>query len=245
MSSSFAAKIAARYAPFDFSNVPGFPNVVPNMEDWVDYLPIFNTDDEKILAQHLKDFHACMHQLNIYHEDVLMKMFLSSLSGDIRQWYKALPVASISSLKDFHVVFHSYCKIIIPHELLLKDCCEQKFECDQEMEEQVYYNSEDEEDLLVYEETSLDSFDLNAPESFQEGTVLFPILEDKGQDLIEQNDIFVLKEDNQHKEGKIPLLSFTESSNNSKLIHDSFDFQEVSVQEKFKIDDETNAKFCS
>jgi hypothetical protein len=111
----------------------------------------------------------------------------------------------------------------------LKDCCEQKFECDQALEGQVYYNNEDGEDLLVYEEKSIDSFDSNAPRSFQGGTILFLVLEDKGQDLIEQNDISMLKEDNQ------PLI---EISNNSKLIHDRFDFQEVSVQDKFKIDDE-------
>jgi hypothetical protein len=75
----------------------------------------------------------------------------------------------------------------------------------------------------------LHSFDSDAPESFQGGTVFFPVLEDKGQDIIEQNNICVLKKYNQ---------SLTESSNSSKLIHDSFDFQEVSVQEKFKIDDE-------
>jgi hypothetical protein len=40
-----------------------------------------------------------------------MKMFMSSLGGDARQWYKSLPVACISSLKDFHVAFHSYCNV--------------------------------------------------------------------------------------------------------------------------------------
>jgi hypothetical protein len=34
------------------------------------------------------------------------------------------------------------------------------------------------------------------------------------------------------------LSSFTEISNSSKHIHNSFDFQEVSVQEKFKNHDE-------
>jgi hypothetical protein len=42
----------ARYAAFYFSKVLDFPNIVPNMEDWVDYPPIFNVDDEKHFAQH-------------------------------------------------------------------------------------------------------------------------------------------------------------------------------------------------
>jgi hypothetical protein len=52
-----------------------------------------------------------------------MKMFTISLDGDARKWYKSLPIDSIFSLKYFHVVFHSYCKIIYPIELLLKNCC--------------------------------------------------------------------------------------------------------------------------
>jgi hypothetical protein len=54
-----------------------------------------------------------------------MKMFLYSLEGEERQWYRSLPISSLSSLKDLHVIFHSYCKRIYPIELLLHDCCEQ------------------------------------------------------------------------------------------------------------------------
>jgi hypothetical protein len=66
-----------------------------------------------------------MDQQNIHHEDVLMKMFMYSLEGEARQWYRSLPISSLSSLKDFHAIFHSYCKRIYPVELLLHDCCEQ------------------------------------------------------------------------------------------------------------------------
>jgi hypothetical protein len=50
-------------------------------------------------ALHLIDFHECMLQLGIFHEDVLMKMFMISLEGDARQWYKSLPPRSISSVQ--------------------------------------------------------------------------------------------------------------------------------------------------
>jgi hypothetical protein len=53
-----------------------------------------------------------------------MKMFVYSLEGDARQWYRSLPISSISSLKDFHVAFHSYCKRIYPAERLFEHCCE-------------------------------------------------------------------------------------------------------------------------
>jgi hypothetical protein len=38
--------------------------------------------------------------------------------------YKTLPASSISSLKDFHDVFYSHCKIIYPTERLFENCCE-------------------------------------------------------------------------------------------------------------------------
>ena len=53
-----------------------------------------------------------------------MKMFMSSLDGDAREWYFSLPPFSVSSLKDFHVVFHEHYKIYFSHELLLEDYCE-------------------------------------------------------------------------------------------------------------------------
>jgi hypothetical protein len=65
-----------------------------------------------------------MEQLDIHHEDVMIKMFMYFLEGYARQWYQYLTIYSISSLKDFHVVFHSYYKRIYPTKLLLDDCCE-------------------------------------------------------------------------------------------------------------------------
>ena len=46
-----------------------------------------------------------------------------SLERDASQWFRDLPVASISSLKDFNLCFHSHCKRICPAEVLLEDCC--------------------------------------------------------------------------------------------------------------------------
>jgi hypothetical protein len=93
-------KILARgFAPFDFSIVPGFPNVIPTPNEWGDYFPIFRECKEDNLAQHLHEFHELMHQWEIHHEDVLMKIFLFSLAGDARERYQSLPPTSISSLE--------------------------------------------------------------------------------------------------------------------------------------------------
>jgi hypothetical protein len=71
--------LAQRFAPFNFSVVPSFPNVVPTPNEWGDYLPIFRERKEDNPAQHLHEFHALMHQWGIHHEDVLLKIFMFSL----------------------------------------------------------------------------------------------------------------------------------------------------------------------
>jgi hypothetical protein len=66
-----------------------------------------------------------MHQWGIHHEDVLMKMFMYSLEGDAREWYRSFPSASISSLEQFHAAFSEHCKRFFPADLLFEDCCEE------------------------------------------------------------------------------------------------------------------------
>jgi hypothetical protein len=84
--------LARRFSPFNFSAIPGFPNVVPSPNEWGDYLPRFREHEEDNLAQHLWEFHELMHQWEIQHEDVLLKMFMFSLAGDARKWYHSLPL---------------------------------------------------------------------------------------------------------------------------------------------------------
>jgi hypothetical protein len=116
--------LARRFAPFNFSAIPGFPNDVPSMNEWGDYLPRFREREEDNPAQHLSEFHELMHQWEIHHEDVLLKMFMFSLAGDARKWYHSLPPASISSLSEFHAAFTAYCQRLYPPELICHNCCE-------------------------------------------------------------------------------------------------------------------------
>jgi hypothetical protein len=117
--------LARRFAPFNFSVVPSFPNVFPAMDEWGDYLPIFRERKEDNHAQHLSEFHELMHQWEIHHEDVLMKMFVFSLAGDSHEWYHSLPPASISSLGEFHVVFNRHCQKFYSSEFICHNCCEE------------------------------------------------------------------------------------------------------------------------
>ena len=105
-------------APFNFSDIPGFPNTIPTMDEWGDFLPRFLEGEDENLAYHVLKFHQYMDQLNIHHEDVLMKMFMYSLDGSARKWYRNLPPSSISFLKHFHDTFNSYYKRIYPDECI-------------------------------------------------------------------------------------------------------------------------------
>jgi hypothetical protein len=110
--------LARRFALFNFSVIPGFPNVVPSLDEWGDYFPIFGKCEEENPAQHLSEFHKLMHQWEIQHEDVLLKMFMFSLAGDARKWYHSLPPDSIFSLSDFHASFTAYFQEFYPSLLV-------------------------------------------------------------------------------------------------------------------------------
>jgi hypothetical protein len=99
------AILARRFAPLNFSAIDGYPHLVPQIDEWKDLLPRFYEGDDDNPFEHVHEFHALMQQLDIHHEDILMKMFMYSLEGDARQWYRTLPASSISSLKTFMMFF--------------------------------------------------------------------------------------------------------------------------------------------
>jgi hypothetical protein len=139
--------LARRFSPFNFSVVLGFPNVVPAPNEWNDYFPIFREHKEDNPAHHLREFHELMHQWEIHHEDVLMKMFMFSLAGDAHEWYHSLPPASISSLGEFHAAFNAHCQKFYPSELICHSCCEGYNDCIQDRVAS-YTGCEDEPDDL-------------------------------------------------------------------------------------------------
>jgi hypothetical protein len=104
------AIVALRFVPLNFIDIIGFPNVVPTMDIWGDFLPCFKENKEDNPSYHLVKFHEYIDQLDLHHVDVRMKMFMYSLEGNARQWYQSLPSSSISSLTKFHTVFIKHCK---------------------------------------------------------------------------------------------------------------------------------------
>lgn len=64
-----------------------------------------------------------MHRLQVVHEDVQIQLFFFSLEGIAFDWYRSLPIASISSLADFHAAFHVFCKGIFSNDFIFPECC--------------------------------------------------------------------------------------------------------------------------
>ena len=96
---------------------------MPSRDEWENSLPIFRGEEWEVSAEHLLDFHDFIHRLQVVHEDVHIKIFWYSLEGISCYWYRSLPIASISSLEDFHTSFHLFCKEIFSADLLYSKCC--------------------------------------------------------------------------------------------------------------------------
>ena len=60
-----------------------------------------------------------MLERDLFHEDVLIKMFKFSLEEHVREWCQSLPIAIIHSLKGFHVAFKQRYYVDLPYER----CC--------------------------------------------------------------------------------------------------------------------------
>jgi hypothetical protein len=152
--------LVAKFAPLNFVDIPGFPNVVPTIDEWRDYLTGFKEKKDDHPTQHLIKFHKCMDQFHIHHEDVLMKMFMYSLEGDARQWYWPLPYSGISSSKRFHIAFNDYCRRFYPAKYLFESCGEefklytQQSESSSSMNVKEFIDEEMEEDFISHESSS-------------------------------------------------------------------------------------------
>jgi hypothetical protein len=86
--------VAARYAPLVLPQVMyAFP---PN--DYMKYLPRFNGDGSVTAEEHLSLFYSFADNFNVEHADVWMRLFVQSLNGEARKWFRSLPANSIADI---------------------------------------------------------------------------------------------------------------------------------------------------
>jgi hypothetical protein len=93
--------IVARYAPLVLPvALHAFPSI-----DYMKYLPRYNGEGEVTVEEHLVAFYSFADNFNIDYADVWMKLFVQSLDGEVRKWFKGLPPASIADIEALDETF--------------------------------------------------------------------------------------------------------------------------------------------
>jgi hypothetical protein len=89
------AIIAARYAPL---LLPQPLNSLP-VDDYLKQLPKFTGEGDIATKEHLEAFYNFTGDHGIMHADVWMGIFIHSLEGEARKWFRALPPGSIDGIE--------------------------------------------------------------------------------------------------------------------------------------------------
>jgi hypothetical protein len=95
------AIIAARYAPLV---LPQLLNALPP-EGYLKQLPKFTGEGDITAEEHLAAFYTFTDDNVIMHADVWMRIFVHSLQGEARKWFKALPPGSIDGIRALDSTF--------------------------------------------------------------------------------------------------------------------------------------------
>jgi hypothetical protein len=89
------AIVAARYAPLI---LPQPLNPLP-AGDYLKYMPKFSGEGDMTAEEHLAAFYSYADNLNIENEDVWMRVFVQSLDGEVRKWFRGLAPRSIAGIE--------------------------------------------------------------------------------------------------------------------------------------------------
>jgi hypothetical protein len=89
------AIVAARYAPLILHQPL---NALP-VDGYLKQLPKFTGEGDITAEEHLKSFYSYTNNHAIENEDVWMRIFVHSLDGEARKWFRALPLDLLSGLR--------------------------------------------------------------------------------------------------------------------------------------------------
>jgi hypothetical protein len=95
------AIVAARYAPLI---LPHPMNPLP-AGDYLKYMPKFTGEGDITAEEHLAAFYSYADNLNIENEDVWMRVFVQSLDGEVRKWFRGLALGSIAGIEALDSAF--------------------------------------------------------------------------------------------------------------------------------------------
>ena len=93
--------LVARYAPLNLSN----PLSSMPTGDCLKYMPKFKREGSFIAEEHLEAFYSYAENINIEQEDVWTRVFVQSLDGQARKWFKELPAGSVVGIEALDDIF--------------------------------------------------------------------------------------------------------------------------------------------
>jgi ribonuclease HI len=96
--------LANRYAPLILPN----PLSAMPTGDYQKYMPKFTGVGEYTTEEHIEAFYAYAENINISEEDVWTRVFVQSLDGQARKWFKELPANSITGIEQLDEAFLKY-----------------------------------------------------------------------------------------------------------------------------------------
>jgi hypothetical protein len=74
-----------QFATLDVRGVPGYPNHYS--PDWLDDLPRYDGDPSLVIP-HIENFLRYVLEINVIHEDVMMRLFVSSFVTEQCNWVR-------------------------------------------------------------------------------------------------------------------------------------------------------------
>ena len=81
-----------RYAPLQ---IPAVLNDMP--QDYLKILPRFSGENDTEAQKHVEIFCSFAENFNVEHLDVVLRLFVQSLDGEARKWFKTLGAHSINT----------------------------------------------------------------------------------------------------------------------------------------------------
>jgi hypothetical protein len=96
-----------RFSTFDPLSLVAFldyPHDLPARK-WLKCIPLFSWRSVESIEDSLAAFSKLLDDFEVEHEDVAMRMFVSTIEGEARTWYKSLSDASIDGWDSFQEKF--------------------------------------------------------------------------------------------------------------------------------------------
>ena len=93
--------LIARYAPLILPN----PLAAMPTGDYLKYMPKFTGEGDFTAEEHIEAFYSYAENINIEQEDVWTRVFVQSLDGQARKWFRELPAGSAVGIEALDDIF--------------------------------------------------------------------------------------------------------------------------------------------